>query len=473
MPHAHAFAQTQSVPLMRRRFTTFTLLLLDLICAVGIFNVASLVRGFGLREWLLLPGLAAPLAIMVFAVFLIDGYSPRTDMLSVDYASQHTIALLGAMLGTLLLTFVFVTDGYTLQSSRLVIMLGFMGFTAVSLGYRRIIYLRRLAVRGSRSVLFVGDKSSRENFAAECAKMEFSLPVIYASLQDSNSAIDENGRPGDGPRSFAQALNDTAQGLIAVEAIVLRESAQELPPTVSRQLVQLYFSGIPTYPLELFHQVYWRKIPLYRLNPTWLFQEGFKVTREPLFERLKRASDIGLSLTTLVLAAPAILAGMIAVWLEDRGPVFFCQTRIGHNNRPFRLFKLRTMRSSTEPGERYTQPGDHRITRVGAFLRKSRLDEFPQLWNVLRGDMSLIGPRAEWDQLVETYEQSIPCYHFRHLVKPGITGWAQVNYPYGANLEDTIRKLEYDLYYIRHFSFTLDAAIVLKTIHTMIFGKGR
>jgi lipopolysaccharide/colanic/teichoic acid biosynthesis glycosyltransferase len=131
------------------------------------------------------------------------------------------------------------------------------------------------------------------------------------------------------------------------------------------------------------------------------------------------------------------------------------------------------MRSSTEPGERYTQPGDHRITRVGAFLRKSRLDEFPQLWNVLRGDMSLIGPRAEWDQLVETYEQSIPCYHFRHLVKPGITGWAQVNYPYGANLEDTIRKLEYDLYYIRHFSFTLDAAIVLKTIHTMIFGKGR
>jgi len=131
------------------------------------------------------------------------------------------------------------------------------------------------------------------------------------------------------------------------------------------------------------------------------------------------------------------------------------------------------MRRDAAQGARYTQPGDIRITAVGRFLRSTRLDELPQIWNVLLGDMSLIGPRAEWDQLVEEYEREIPCYYFRHLVRPGITGWAQVNYPYGANLEDTIRKLEYDLYYIRHFSFTLDASIVLKTIHVMLFGKGR
>jgi exopolysaccharide biosynthesis polyprenyl glycosylphosphotransferase len=458
---------------MRRRYTTFTLLFLDLVCAVGIFNVASLVRGFGIREWLLLPGLVAPLAILVFAIYLIDGYSPRTDMLSADYASQHTIAIVGAMLGTLLLTFVFVTDGYTLQSSRLVIMLSFVGFLAVSLGYRRGIYLQRLAARGKRSILFVGDTASSEAFAAECAKMELSQPVIYSNMQVPPLTKESAGNAKIDVRSFATALEDTAQGRIAVEAIVLRESAQELPPAVSRQLVQLYFSGIPTYPLELFHQVYWRKIPLYRLNPTWLFQEGFKVTREPFFERLKRVSDVALSLVGLLVFSPLILGGMVAVWLEDRGPVFFAQTRIGRNNQQFRLFKLRTMRVSQEGGDPYTRPGDARITRVGGFLRQSRLDEFPQLWNVLRGDMSLIGPRAEWDRLVENYEREIPCYHFRHLVKPGITGWAQVNYPYGANLEDTIRKLEYDLYYIRHFSFTLDAAIALKTIHTMLFGKGR
>jgi lipopolysaccharide/colanic/teichoic acid biosynthesis glycosyltransferase len=121
----------------------------------------------------------------------------------------------------------------------------------------------------------------------------------------------------------------------------------------------------------------------------------------------------------------------------------------------------------------YTKVGDMRITRIGKFLRASRLDELPQMLNVFLGDMSLIGPRAEWDKLVDSYETQIPCYHFRHLVKPGITGWAQVNYPYGANLDDTLRKLEYDLYYIRHFSFIIDAAIVLKTIHIMLFGKGR
>jgi len=167
-----------------------------------------------------------------------------------------------------------------------------------------------------------------------------------------------------------------------------------------------------------------------------------------------------------------LLAGL-AVWLDDRGPVFFRQPRVGKNRVAFPLLKLRTMRPDTGDGQAYTQIGDSRITRVGRYLRTSRIDEFPQLWNVLRGDMSLIGPRAEWDRLVVDYERQIPCYYFRHLVKPGITGWAQVNYPYGASLQDTLRKLGYDLYYIRHFSFTLDASIVLKTIHVMLFGKGR
>jgi lipopolysaccharide/colanic/teichoic acid biosynthesis glycosyltransferase len=212
---------------------------------------------------------------------------------------------------------------------------------------------------------------------------------------------------------------------------------------------------------------------LYRLNQTWLFQEGFQIAREPVFERLKRASDVVLSLLGLVLAAPFIVIAALAIWLEDRDAVFFRQTRIGKNHAPFALVKLRTMRTATPDDELYTRPGDSRITRVGRFLRATRLDELPQLWNVLRGEMSLIGPRAEWDRLVERYEREIGCYHFRHLVKPGITGWAQVNYPYGASMEDTIRKLEYDLYYIRHFSFLLDASIVLKTIHIMLVGKGR
>lgn len=459
---------------MRRRYTTLTLVGLDILCLIGVFNVASFARGIGLREGLLAEALIAPIAIILFAIYLIDGYSPRTDMLSVDYASQHAIALLGALFAILLLIFVFVSGGYELQSSRLVVSLSVLGFTAISLGYRRIIYLRRLSSRGSRSILFVGDRESCAAFRAEHLKMATVQPVIYASTDAADFTAPGTPALPDKIEPFEAALAAVEAGRSAVEAIVLRESARDLPAGISRRLVQLYFAGVPTFTLELFHQVYWRKIPIYRLNPTWLFQEGFKIAREPVFERLKRISDISLALVGLVVTAPLIVAGALAVWLEDRASPFFAQSRVGRNHVPFLLFKLRSMRvAPNRDGDLYTRPGDVRITRVGRFLRASRIDELPQLWNVLRGEMSLIGPRAEWDRLVETYEKEIPCYHFRHLVKPGITGWAQVNYPYGANLEDTVRKLEYDLYYIRHFSFTLDATIVLKTIHIMLFGKGR
>jgi lipopolysaccharide/colanic/teichoic acid biosynthesis glycosyltransferase len=277
----------------------------------------------------------------------------------------------------------------------------------------------------------------------------------------------------DGFKAFEALLESITKSSILVEAIVVKESGKELPPAIPIRLVQLYFEGIPTYTLELFHQFYWRKIPLYRINPIWLFQEGFKVAREPVFERIKRGSDIVLSVVGLLPSSIVIAMAAVAIKLDDGGPVFFAQTRIGRHRVPFKLMKLRTMRVTDVQGDPFTRQGDTRITRAGRLLRAARLDELPQLWNVLRGQMSLIGPRAEWDRLVKEYEREIPSYHFRHLVKPGITGWAQVNYRYGASVQDTLRKLEYDLYYIRNFSFTLDASIVLKTLHVMLLQKGR
>jgi lipopolysaccharide/colanic/teichoic acid biosynthesis glycosyltransferase len=163
----------------------------------------------------------------------------------------------------------------------------------------------------------------------------------------------------------------------------------------------------------------------------------------------------------------------LIVRLESRGSVIFRQERVGWHRRSFMVLKFRTMYEREEEGSIYTQTNDNRITPSGKWLRKLRLDELPQLWNVLVGDMSLIGPRAEWIKCVAQYEDYIPSYHFRHLVKPGITGWAQVNYPYGANREDAIQKLKYDLYYIRHYSLKLDAMIVLKTIHVVFLAKGK
>jgi len=448
-----------------QRKTALTLLTLDAASTIGVFNLVSYYR-LAPHHFIFSP-LFAPAALLLFGIYLIDGYESRTNMQSLDYTSLHIIAVISATLATLLLTFAFVPAGYELQSSRGVIALSFVALIPVTLTYRHLIYQRIAHLRAGRSLLFFGDPVSCEAFEAECRKMGVTQPIMYTSLEKTEKS---GNRPA---RAFAERILGIRNGQYSVEAIVLRESSRDLPLDAAQQLMDLHFGGVPTYTLELFHQVYWQKIPLYRINPTWLFQEGFQIAREPVFERLKRASDIALAAVGLLLATPVLLIAGLAIWAEDRGPVFFRQNRIGRNRARFRLVKLRTMRTGPDTGSMYTQPGDRRITRVGRFLRSTRIDEMPQLWNVFRGDMSLIGPRAEWDRLVAEYEQQIPCYSFRHLVKPGITGWAQVNYPYGASVEDTLRKLEYDLYYIRHFSFLLDASIVLKTVQIMLFGKGR
>lgn len=451
------------------RYTSISLLALDALAVFVVFNAVGWMRGVITPEhWAVLP-LLGPLLLVVLGFYLIDGYKNRTDMISLDYTSEHLITLVASMLATLLLTFVVIPSGYSLQQSRAVVALSFFVLMPVTLLYRRAQYSFRLRKRQVRTLVFVGDPESSRSFAAECEKMQFTQPILYANISGLTEAPFDKAPTA----SFEDVLARLDAGKLAVEALVLRETGREFPTAVSQKLVHLYFSGVPTYTLELFHQVYWRKIPLYRLNQSWLFQDGFQIAREPVFERVKRMSDILFASLGLIISAPLMLLAGLAIWIEDRGPVFFTQTRIGKNRAPFRIVKLRTMRVQSAQGDRYTQPGDNRITHIGRFLRATRLDEFPQLWNVLRGDMSLIGPRAEWDLLVNDYEKQIACYHFRHLVKPGITGWAQVNYPYGASLEDTLRKLEYDLYYIRHFSFLVDAAIVLKTIHIMLFGKGR
>ncbi|SDS64497.1 exopolysaccharide biosynthesis polyprenyl glycosylphosphotransferase [Opitutus sp. GAS368] len=457
--------------MIQGRTITFILVLLDALAVVVAFN--SVAWAWGVLQWegFILVPLALPALMHFLAVYLIDGYNPRTDMMSVTYTSLHTIALVFVLLFTLLLTYAFIPAGFALQVSRLVITGSCLTLIPVTLLYRRFFYQRQLAHKQQRYFLFLGTPENCVAFKEECRKTGMQQSVLYATHSTFARAL----TPAT-PAASAPPFGDVAHYLEEYEgnldAIILRETSQALPPAVAQKLMELHFSGVPTYTLELFHEVYWRKIPLYRLNQTWLFQEGFQIAREPVFERLKRISDIGLAAFGLLLALPFFPFVAAAIWLDDRGPVFFRQPRVGRNRVLFAIVKLRTMRVGGT-GSDYTQKNDNRITRLGRFLRASRLDEVPQLWNVLVGDMSLIGPRAEWVRLVEEYEKQIPCYHFRHLVKPGITGWAQVNYPYGANLEDTLRKLEYDLYYIRYFSFVLDASIVLKTIHIMLFGKGR
>ncbi len=215
------------------------------------------------------------------------------------------------------------------------------------------------------------------------------------------------------------------------------------------------------------------KILIDDLRPSWLiFSDGFRVSR--LTRLMKRTIDLTLSLVMAILTLPLMLATAVAIWLDDGRPVLYRQERVGENGQTFILSKFRSMRRDAEKGGHpiWAKDGDDRITRIGRFIRKTRLDELPQLWNVVRGDMSFVGPRPERPFFVDELSRQIPFYQQRHAVKPGLTGWAQVKYRYGASLEDAMEKLRYDLYYIKHLSVFFDLTIVFDTVKVVLFRKG-
>ncbi|MEO8075014.1 MAG: TIGR03013 family XrtA/PEP-CTERM system glycosyltransferase [Acidobacteriota bacterium] len=215
------------------------------------------------------------------------------------------------------------------------------------------------------------------------------------------------------------------------------------------------------------------KILIDDLRPSWLiFSDGFRVSRTT--RALKRSIDLTLALILAIVAFPLMVLTAIAIAIESGRPVLYCQERVGEKCRTFTLSKFRSMRQDAEEAGTpiWASRDDDRITRVGRFIRKTRLDELPQLWNVLRGDMSFVGPRPERPYFVEELAKAIPFYQQRHAVKPGLTGWAQVKYRYGASLEDAMEKLRYDLYYIKHLSIFFDLTIVFDTVKVVLFRKG-
>jgi sugar transferase (PEP-CTERM system associated) len=211
------------------------------------------------------------------------------------------------------------------------------------------------------------------------------------------------------------------------------------------------------------------------LNPSWIiFGEGFRVS---LVQRaLERGFDVAATLGLLLVSAPFMIAVTLAIWIEDglRAPVLYRQRRVGRHGAVFDVLKFRSMRTDAEPtGEAvWAVKNDPRVTRVGAVIRKTRLDELPQLFNVLRGDMSFVGPRPERPEFVHQLEERIPYYRERHTVKPGITGWAQLCYPYGSSERDAIEKLQYDLYYVKNRSLLFDLVILIQTVEVVLWGKG-
>ncbi len=243
---------------------------------------------------------------------------------------------------------------------------------------------------------------------------------------------------------------------------------------IAHSLLEAKLHGAMVVDIRSFYEHVIKMLPISQITEEWLLQnEGFNLNTRGSLRRLKRAFDVLLSLVLLVPAAPVMLLTAIAIRLESPGPVIYMQDRVGLFEKEFTVYKFRSMRMNAEKdGAVWARKNDDRITRVGRFIRKVRIDELPQIWNILKGDMSFIGPRPERMTFVKELKEVIPFYSMRHTVKPGLTGWAQVCYPYGASVEDAKRKLEYDLYYIKNMSILLDFTIMLKTVGVVLFPKG-
>ncbi len=238
-------------------------------------------------------------------------------------------------------------------------------------------------------------------------------------------------------------------------------------------LLDLKISGTRVHDAASFYEAVTGKILVEDLRPSWLvFSDGFRPAR--LTRVVKRVTDFLVAAAGIAVAGPLMCLVALAIRLDSPGPALFRQERVGEGDRRFTLYKFRSMRvdAEAETGPVWAEANDPRVTRVGRWLRKLRLDELPQLWNVLRGDMSFVGPRPERPHFVEQLKTQIPYYSQRHAVKPGVTGWAQVRYPYGNTVADAVEKLQYDLYYIKNMSLALDLTVVLQTVKVVLLGRG-
>ena len=315
-------------------------------------------------------------------------------------------------------------------------------------------------------VLGAGTRAARLEALAQQPGVNFAI-AGFVAMNDTEHAVH-----GAVPRD---AIENVAAHVLAVNAsevvLAMEERRNALP---LQDLLRARTTGVQVSEISTFLERETGRIDLGSVSHSWLiFSDGFAAGRL-VSSTVKRAFDIVASLVLLVLTVPVVMLIALAIKLESPGPAFYRQRRVGLYNQGFDILKLRSMRQDAEvPGQAvWAAEADPRITRIGRFIRKVRIDELPQAWTVLKGEMSFVGPRPERPQFVSQLEEHLPFYAERHMVKPGLTGWAQINYPYGASVEDARHKLEYDLYYAKNYSPFLDLLILLQTLRVVLWPAG-
>jgi sugar transferase (PEP-CTERM system associated) len=384
-----------------------------------------------------------------------------------DFLGRTSVAFAFAFFPVYWFTLMFTEAGSSFR------VLGFtylfqMGF----LIFIRFIFLRQnVLTKMTRKILIVGDGREAQTLSRQIMQNHhtaYTIVGFYPTESAEKSPVQLDGQVFNDSIPLEQIVLDTKVDEIIV---AVREHRGGVLPI--RQLLECRILGTPVHNLTTFYERLKGEVPLESMKASWLIY-GTGFTQGQIRAWAKRLFDLFSAGFLLLVLWPIMLLAAFFIKMEDRGPIFFQQERVGLFGKTFYCLKFRSMRTDAEKDgvARWASTNDTRITRVGSFIRKTRIDELPQLINVLRGEMSMVGPRPERPTFVDMLEKDIPFYAIRHSVKPGVTGWAQVRYAYGASIEDSKRKLQFDLYYVKNNSVFLDFFILFETVRVVIFGEG-
>ena len=415
--------------------------------------------GFTDRLWPL-----AGTALALLAAMIAVGVYGAEALRSIRFATARL--LVAVSLGVIGVAFIdFVLGGQTFWRSTLAYA---MGLSILVLVLNRLIVgglLGASAFRRRVLVLGAGPRADRLRQLGERPESGFVI-VGYIGMNEGTQAVDEAIA-----RGAIHNLTRFVENLGVSEVVLALEERRNSLPL--NDLLRIKTAGVHVNDFSSFVERETGRIDLDTVNPSWLiFSDGFSSLRV-VSSAAKRVFDISASAVLLLLTAPIIILFALLVRLDSKGPAFFRQSRVGLYGQTFDVIKLRSMRTDAEAaGAQWATQNDPRVTRIGRFIRKVRIDELPQAWSVLKGEMSFVGPRPERPEFVTDLEEKLPYYAERHMVKPGITGWAQINYPYGASIEDSRQKLEYDLYYAKNYTPFLDLLILLQTLRVVLWHEG-
>jgi lipopolysaccharide/colanic/teichoic acid biosynthesis glycosyltransferase len=444
-----ALDETPSWPVTRLAAWSFTLLLW-----VSIVGPATASRPRAI-EWLalLVPSIVA--SLIARTLFEVLGFATRFRGPVGQLAGALPPALVAAGLMAGACTIVGVRWSPVIGGTTTVMTM----LTLALAGAAREVEIRLR--RGLRRVYFVGSMDARNDLERELGR-RFDARLVGARTVVAGSA---NGLVGTG---VAEDVLSSGATVLVLDGYAMR--APELVEVAAR----LNLAGVRVRDLVSYYEDEFKKVPLGELSPTWFLFDIASIHRRVVYRRLRRAFEFGFAATLLVISSPLLLLAAILIRLTSPGPALYRQHRVGKGGLPFTLVKLRTMAESTEADVQaaWAPSQVHRVTRIGALLRRYRLDELPQIWNILRGDLALVGPRPEQVPIVERLDQELPHYNARHCIRPGLTGWAQVNLGYGGSVDGTIAKLQRDLYYVKHQSLRLDALIIWLTLRAVLAGRG-